>query len=39
MEPNCTQQYNADELAEKELGTREGGEGEMFCGNAISYFF
>jgi len=40
MEPNYNHQYNAEELAEKQLGTRGGGgEGEVFCGNAISYFF
>jgi hypothetical protein len=39
MEPNYNHQYNADEPAEKQLGTRGGVEGEVFCGNAISYFF
>jgi hypothetical protein len=39
MEHNYSHQYNADELAEKQLGTRGGVEGEVFFGNAISYFF
>jgi hypothetical protein len=40
MEPNYNHQYsyNADERAEKQLGTRRGVDGEVFCGNAISYF-